>query len=245
MNLEPYEHKIEELLAAHHSPARLSEYLVPQRIVIAGSFVLRALCTESKWEPQDIDIWISAETDRTPLLDYLHGEGYVFALMPVYTRVALYHRYDRQIACLYHLTYTGRINIQVLVLQPAANLLRTIREFDLNVCRYLYDGQRVYGWEPLSEEVSFTVDSLLIQSSKDQIRSLRRLLKYQERGFRPMFSDLAKTLLAEKIATLRNTHFQQSHTRTWNNIALERGLPIFVNTGYNRWVLLDMARKEP
>jgi hypothetical protein len=241
MTVEFSEHKIRELLVQHSAPAHLSDYLRPQQIVVAGSFVLRALYTEVKWEPHDIDIWISAQADHTPLLRYLQEDGYAYNLMPVYTRESLYHRYDRQIASLYHLTCPGRLNIQILILQPTADLLQTIREFDLNVCRYFYDGNQVYGWEPLGTEVSFTVDSLLIQSSRDQLRSLKRLLKYQDRGFQPVFSEVTKTLLIRKIEALRNTSLQHFHTREWNSVAYTRGFPIFVNTNSHRWSLLNVA----
>ena len=121
----------------------------------------------------------------------------------------------------------GYRKVQVLLLKPTVGdsshfiadefedkydyeqeLKRYISQFDLSSCRTFFTGENVYGLHPTTIEEAknkqqyITRESAELQSLNEWIRTLKRVLKYRNRGFDIIWDDKVKSILLSNFSSM-------------------------------------------
>jgi hypothetical protein len=238
-------HGMEALLQTHQAPSSLQGFLVRSGSCIAGSFALKAADQKSVWVPQDLDVWVPNNADTTPLLTELQAAGYTVRAA-IWDETSLYGRFRKSIQSIRTATHPTRTTIQLIVL-VGTDRDAIIRGFDLDVCRYYYDGIHLNGPAHVSCTVQFTAESILQQTHDEQLRSLTRLIKYAGRGYRVTFPPLIRDLLVQQFNRFSSSSAAWNravlHTvEHWNDLASKHTthhIPYFVPSPGGRFSLVS------
>lgn len=208
--------------------------------IVAGSYVLRALIeSEVKWEANDIDVWVPYTESwfEGNFHEFLSSQGYKFE-KGQWTKNGDYDRFQREIAGFYNYSKPNSISIQILITKTVGEVLSFIRNFDLDICRLYYTGYTVGGYDvdpgKIPKEVSFSLEC--DQTLCDYKRSLRRIIKYKYRGFKPTFG----AAIRAKLTTL--IQYSKWFIPMWNDQAKNHdAIPLLVPLNNEELIFLNAS----
>jgi len=203
-------------------PEFLNLWLASTGSIVAGSFVLKSVDKyHGEWQPDDLDVWVPASIKIEPLLNLLVRQfGYQKSI-----RYSLelneYGRFCKEVRNVTTLIHPDqdKIKIQLIHLRSPCDPKDMVKGFDLTICRYFYDGFSVYQYgEPLLQPATFTKESIFKQNCYEQFRSLKRILKYKERGYKVDFPKHIMRLISWQFMGHR---FPKPALKAWNRVAKE------------------------
>lgn len=151
--------------------------------VITGSIVVKGLAGD-KWEPGNIDIWINVndviDINMFYQLFYECGYWHMAKSIPEkYTRVSSF------IEIVHTFMKLGEMNIQIIIYR--GDIRQVIRAFDISITQFMFkrgEGVKDIGaaYDDLINKRFVITDTL--QSIDEWRRTLTRMIKYTNRGFR-------------------------------------------------------------
>lgn len=221
---------------------RLDAVLANTKCIIAGSLPLQALMKEN-WGT-DIDIWASDERVVISLSDVLYDAGYGLPVRYAIDKyfkhgndfaqsldrsISEYSRLVSSIKVIYAWYGIGKKPVQCIVTLPGVNPCDVVREFDISVCRVMYDGKNVLVpmrsvlMEIETRTAHITVEASLAETVYEHLRTLRRAIKYTNRGFVISWAAAAPSIISA-FAT-HKMHDESNGTilmaSKWNSIVAE------------------------
>lgn len=131
-----------------------------------------------------------------------------------------YRRLEKYVKSIYYFKSQTKPTIQLIICNE--NILDCINSFDFNVCQVYYDGENIFVKDKdifmiclEDKKAIITFEASEMQSTIEWLRTLKRAIKYTERGFFIDFSNAIKYI--KKIA---ETNIQ--FVREWNLTLLNK-----------------------
>lgn len=166
--------------------------------VVAGSFPLQMIMNVV-WSDSDVDIWTSNQRGVKNLISYFLQLDYELpsqlgteSLSEDYLR---FGRTVKHIHFLHHLQKAKFPRVQIIVLyadedekESTYPILSAINNFDIDACKVFFDGQKFFTMFDLTylpeKETSIGMKAIETQSPFEWLRTIKRIHKYQDRGFK-------------------------------------------------------------
>lgn len=221
---------------------------------IAGSCVLKGLVKDTnvhKWEPGDIDIWISASNqDAIHYYTYLLAESGYKYYGPSTNNNPNYSRLSKYVHSIHSYKKYNSIDIQIIFYNTQYTIEQVVEAFDISITRFMIKTIKTRNNEILLKDLKasypetyenqvlkniFTISDLALdtQSINEWERTLTRMIKYTQRGFKYDMNQI-KVLIhninrsyIQKINPNPNPNKNLYEIRRYYNLLLQRLLYLF------------------
>jgi hypothetical protein len=240
-----------------HGLKGLSAVLVETGSFIAGSYAIPSFKMLTGGNPdnlpddRDVDIWLPEIDQRTQtknlatLTNFLVGAGYNWPqtiTMRGKDMPSTYRRLNTSIYRMYLFYGPGLLDVQVLCLREGVgdDPAEIVRDFDMTMLQRWYDGKEIQsttlGKNALVERMlTVNIDSrdVRTQTFGEWIRTLKRLIKYQDRQFQVTWTDEMTRVVRESASKhILLDGLQLWLLRRWNECVrqLDANLPYLVVT---------------
>ena len=166
--------------------------------VVAGSFPLQMIMNVV-WSDSDVDIWTSSRRGVKNLISYFLQLDYELpSQLGTESLSEDYLRFGstvKNIHFLHHIQKAKFPRVQIIVLRTYEDqkdtiypILSAVNNFDIDACKVIFDGQKFLTMFDLTylpeKETSIGMQAIETQSPFEWLRTLKRIHKYQDRGFK-------------------------------------------------------------
>jgi hypothetical protein len=237
-----------------------SNLLVRTGAFVAGSFTLNASLEQPlAFAANDIDIWLPhtsyTMSHMATIVSFFVEQGYNWPIRSIRGDGSPYLRLETTVHTVYTMSVKDRINVQVILMRDNTTPMDIVKNFDLTMLQAWYDGRMLHTTTTAAEhtahrimEVNIESDQVANQTSAEWLRTLRRISKYQARGFTLVTNNIPHMGFLHTLLAHPDVHITKTFIEKWNEYVYKEhiGLPyifltskggvLSVGTTRERWV---------